>query len=195
MAFVYHRINPSGYMDQTLEIVNNGPSAVIPTVEITPVDRTGTVLPGVTVSTAYGTDQGKMVVPARETSLDVLAFAGRDAANVADVRVTVRKTADVTFPAAPQIVEAQAVNEAGQPTAKFGPFDAVVLTNPNSEKVSVGVVCIIWEQPPAGQPQQARTVIPIGAATIAGQHSATVRASGDARNGCGSLKTYFSPPT
>ncbi|GAA4557093.1 hypothetical protein [Planotetraspora kaengkrachanensis] len=194
LAFAFHRINPSGYMDQTLDIVNKGPSAVIPTLEITAVDRTGAALPGVTVSTAYGSDQAKMVVPAREISIDVLAFTGGDAASVADVRVTVRGMADAAFPVAPQEVEAQAVDGAGRPTTKFGPFDAVVLTNPNHGKVSAGVVCIFWEQPPDGQPQQARAVIPVGVTTVEGDGSATIRASGETRNGCDSLKVYFSPP-
>ncbi|GII27850.1 hypothetical protein [Planotetraspora mira] len=194
LSFTFHRINPSGYMDQTLEIVNRGPSAVIPTLEITAVDRTGAALPGVTVSTAFGTDRAEMVAPAREASYDVLAFTGSDAASVADVRVTVRGMADVAFPVAPQEVEAQTVDEAEQPTTKFGPFDAVILTNPNRGKVSVGVVCIFWEQPTDGQPQQARAVIPVGVTAVAGDGSATIHASGETRSGCDSLKVYFSSP-
>lgn len=195
LSFTYHQVRPSGWMDQTLEIVNFGPSAAIPTLEITPVDRSGVALPGVTVSTAYGTDRGKVVVPAQATSLDVLVFTGSAAANVADVKVTVRGMAYVAFPAAPEDVEAQPVDNAGQPTSEFDPFDAVVLTNPTSKEVTVGLVCIIWKQPPPGQSQQAERVIPVGVTTIAQHKTATIDASGDARNGCGSLKAYFAPPT
>ena len=46
--------------------------------------------------------------------------------NVADVQVTVRGMAYVAFPAAPEDVETQPVDNAGQPTTKFDPFDAVV---------------------------------------------------------------------
>ncbi|MEU4214431.1 hypothetical protein [Actinoplanes sp. NPDC026623] len=194
LEFEFDRINPPGHMDQTLLIANSGTSAVIPTLEITPVDRGGAVLPGVTVSTAFGTDRGKVVVPARKTTIDVLAFAGDGAANVADVRVSVQEMTTVAFPAAPQDVVVEAVDAAGQSTSKFSTFDAVALANPNSEKVSVGVVCMLWGESPDGQPQQVHEVIPVGFTSIARNGSATIRATGDAKNGCGSLKAFFSPP-
>jgi hypothetical protein len=193
LSFSYHRTTGPGSMDQTLHIVNSGSAGVIPTLEFTPLDSSGAALPGVTVSTAYGTDKGKVIVPAREISYDVLAFAGAGAADVRDVRVRVRAKTDVVFPVGPQLVTAQAVDASGQPTSKLGPFDAVVLTNPNADKVSVGLVCILWDQPPDGQSQQAQEVVPLGVATIPGEGTATIAATGDARNGCGSLKTFFSP--
>jgi hypothetical protein len=193
LGFTFDRIGDPGYMDQTLRITNLGPPALVPTLDITPVDSAGVALPGVTVRTAYGSDQGKVLAPAQQISIDVLSFHGDRAADVADVRVTVRSVIEAPFPVAPDLVEAQALDEAGQPTSKFGPFDAVALTNPNDDAVSVGVVCILWDDPPSGQPQQALAVIPLGSAHIAAHDSTRIKATGEARYGCGSLKTYFSP--
>ncbi|WP_203823974.1 hypothetical protein [Actinoplanes palleronii] len=195
LSFVFHRIGPSGYMDQMLEITNAGRSALVPTLKITAVDEAGVALPGVTVTAAYGADRAGLVLAARETSYDVLSFAGADTAKVADVRVTVGGLTTVDFPEAPDPVEPQPVDDQGQPREKYEPFDAVVLTNPNSGTVSAGVVCIAWDQPPDGQPQQARKVTPLGTTTIEGGASATLPAQGDARKGCDSLKAYFAPPS
>jgi hypothetical protein len=193
LRFTYHEHNAPGMMDQTLEITNAGSSAVVPTLEIVPVDSSGAVLAGIHVSTAYGSDAGRLLAPAQTTSIDVLAFTGGDASKVADVRVNVRASDKVEFPVAPQGVVVQAVDAAGQPTSKYEPFSAVKLTNPNRQKVAAGVVCILWDQPPDGQSQQASEVVPLGVATIAGNGSATVRAAGGAVDGCGSLKAYFTP--
>ncbi|MEU4244836.1 hypothetical protein [Actinoplanes sp. NPDC026619] len=191
LTFAYHQHNGSGRMDQTLEILNAGSSAVVPRLEIVPVDSSGAAVAGVHVSTAYGSDEGRLLAAAQTISLDVLAFTGGDAPKVADVRVTVLASATVEFPVAPQEVVVQAVDAAGEPTSKYGPFWSVELTNPNPKKVTAGVVCILWDQPPAGQSQQARIVIPVGVTTIAANASTTIRAGGAAADGCGSLKAYF----
>ncbi|GIF21645.1 hypothetical protein BJ973_004911 [Actinoplanes tereljensis] len=193
LTFTYHQHNGSGMMDQTLEIFNPALSAVVPTLEIVPVDSSGAVVAGVRVSTAYGSDKGRLLAPGRAYSLDVLAFAGDDVSRVADVRVTVRASAKAEFPVTPLDVEVQTFDVAGEQTSKVGPFWSVELTNPNPEKVAVGVVCILWDQPLSSQPQQALAVLPVGVAAIAGEGSTTMRADGEAADGCGSLKAYFIP--
>jgi hypothetical protein len=198
LIFKYQRIAASGSMDQVLTILNKGPSATAPTLEFTPLDASGAPVPGIAVRTAYGSDQGRVVIPFAGEALDVLAFSGGDIARVADVRVRVRTLAAVDYPPAPKPAEPQPVTEKGDPTTEFGPFAAVAVRNPNLEEISVGVVCILWNQPPAGEPQQALAAISLGAATIPGGVSRTVPLSESAkqstRNGCGSLKVYFTSP-
>jgi hypothetical protein len=74
MAFRFVRATGPGDMDQVLAMTNDGDSAVAPTLTFLPLDRTGGVLRGVTVRTAYGSDDGLVVIPPRSTVTDVLAF-------------------------------------------------------------------------------------------------------------------------
>ncbi|MFD0522907.1 hypothetical protein [Paractinoplanes durhamensis] len=68
LTFAYHHHNGSGLMDQTVEIINSGRSAEVPTLEIVPVDSSGAVLAGIHVTTLYGSDVGRLLAPARMTS-------------------------------------------------------------------------------------------------------------------------------
>ena len=72
LRFEYTRTTGPGYMDQTLDILNTGLSAVVPTLEFTAVDRLGAPLPDVTVTTVFGSHRGDMVVPAEGWSFGPL---------------------------------------------------------------------------------------------------------------------------
>jgi hypothetical protein len=197
-AFTFHRITGPGLMDQQMEIVNYDSVAVVPRLRYTPVDSAGAPLDGVVATAAYGSNEGKMMVPARQSSFDVLAFTGRDVAKVAGVQVGIESlTMDLGFPAGAQLAQPQALDGEGQPTSKSGPFSAVKLTNPNAAPVTEGVVCIEWSQPLPGQPQQARAMVTLGYVTIDAHASATLRppasTSAVLRTGCGSLKSFFAP--
>jgi hypothetical protein len=106
LTFAFHRISGPGLMDQQMEIMNHDSLTVVPRLRYTPVDGTGAAVDGVVVTTAYGSNEGKLVVPARQTSYDVLAFTGPDAAKVADVRVDIETLGpDPGFPAQAQLVQ------------------------------------------------------------------------------------------
>ncbi|MFI7064653.1 hypothetical protein ACIBL3_26920 [Kribbella sp. NPDC050124] len=194
----YQRHGPSGYMDQVLTILNKGPSAAAPTLEITPLDSTGAPVPGITVRTAYGTDRGKVVVSSQGEGFDVLAFSGADVARLADVRVKVRDVVPVNYVIPIEVADPQAMNGYRRPTTKFGPFTAVEVRNLNTEDITVGIVCIHWNQPPDGQPQQALAATELGVMTIPTLQTVTTPLSKSAQQAasqdCGSLKAYLAIP-
>ncbi|MEV0289738.1 MULTISPECIES: hypothetical protein [unclassified Kribbella] len=198
LFFGYQRFGGPGRMDQVLTILNRGPSAVAPTLEITPLDSTGAPVPGITVRTAYGSDRGQVVVSWRGEGWDVLAFSGADVARVVDVRVKVRDLVSVNYAIPLEVADPQAMNGYRRPTTKFGPFAAVELRNLNNEAITVGIVCIHWDQPPAGQPQQALAAVELGVTTIPNLQTVNTPLSKSAQQaasqGCGSLKAYLALP-
>jgi hypothetical protein len=74
LAFDFDLTSKPGFMDQALRIENRGTSGVAPVLAFTPLDGSGNTLPGVTVATAYGSDEGRVVVPPRSIVFDVLRF-------------------------------------------------------------------------------------------------------------------------
>ncbi|GAA0939397.1 hypothetical protein GCM10009554_29100 [Kribbella koreensis] len=198
LAFSYRRIGGEGYMDQVLTIVNGGPTAAVPTLEITPLDPSGTPVLGITVGTAYGSDRGKVLVPTAGDATDVLIFHGADVARISDVRVSVRDMVTPDYPRAPVFDDPQPRDDSGTPTTKSGPFSAFTVINPNRGQISLGVVCIIWNQPFDGQPQEVLEATTLGVATVAGRDTATIPVPASAQQartrGCGSLKAYLAAP-
>ena len=194
LTFAFHRVNAPGYIDQTLDISNLSTNGIVPVLKIVAVDASGAVLPGITVTTAYGSDRGNIVIPARETVNDILAFAGSNAANVTDVHVVITsQTSDSDRPMQAQYVTAQAVDASGGPTSKFRTVRGRRVDESEPVDIKVGVVCIQWDQPPSGQPQQAVAVIPLGVTMVPASGSTTIPMSGSDASGCGSIKVYFAP--
>jgi len=91
LDFAFRSHSGPGTMDQVLEIKNYGGQPVAPFLAIVALDDNGHKLPDVTVRTAYGSDQGLVVIPGGDTGLDVLSFGGPQARHVHDVHVTVRR--------------------------------------------------------------------------------------------------------
>jgi hypothetical protein len=198
MAFRFVRATGPGYMDQVLDMTNDGDSAVAPTLTLLALDGTGDVLPGVTVRTAYGSDRGLVVIPPRSTVPDVLAFDGPGFRRVADVRVTVRRDERVKTPSrAAGDLPAQRML-AGRITVPLEDFDSLLVSNTNPVQVSVRMVCILWEDPPPGATQQMLASLPIGGlVSIAPHGEVRVAVTGPVRKaarGCGSVKVYYSRP-
>ncbi|MGC0319211.1 hypothetical protein [Kitasatospora acidiphila] len=200
LSFSYHALGKQEYIDQTLSINNDGQTSVVPTLTITAVDGSGKDLPDVQVTTAYGSDRGSLVIQPGG-GYDVLAFHGADAKQVATVKVTVKELAAADLPASASAVEAKPADAAGQPLTKFDAFDQVILKNPNNTAVSVRIVYLVYDQPPAGTPQQAIEVVPIGGLiTVPPAGTTSVAVSGDAKTAVQkysggpavSVKTYFS---
>jgi hypothetical protein len=198
MAFRFVRTTGPGYMDQLLGMTNDGDSAVAPTLTFLPLDRTGDVLPGVTVRTAYGSDRGLVVIPPGSTVTDVLAFDGPGFRRVADVRVTVRRDERAKTPSRPVgDLHAQRMLT-GRVTVPLEDFDSLLVSNTSPVQVSVRMVCILWEDPPPGATQQMLASLPIGGlVSIAPHGEARVAVTGPVRKAardCGSVKVYYSRP-
>ncbi|MFF3257088.1 hypothetical protein ACFYWP_40345 [Actinacidiphila glaucinigra] len=187
-------------MNQQLEIQNDSPVSVVPVLPFEALDKNDQVLPQVKVSTIYGSDRGTLVAP-WGASADILRFSGSGAHDVADVRVTVRRTAIARIPAGAHDVTTQALDSRGREMSRFERFSAVRLTNEDDIPVSVRIAYIVWDQPPKGVTQQAVEVTAIGGlAKVPAHGTAVVPVTGEAaaavaRNSNGpavSIKAYNS---
>lgn len=188
------------YIDQVLHITNSFDQSVVPVLAFTALDAHGRVLPQVKVTTAYGSDRGNLVVPYGKASLDILRFSGTGEHQVANVRVTVRSIT-LARTQAGDYDPAQALNAHGSPVSKFSDFTAVSVSNPDAYPVSVRLVYLVYDQPPANQTQQAVVVVPIGGLVALPAHGkATVQVTGAAARAVAqysngpavSIKTYGS---
>ncbi|WP_345454307.1 hypothetical protein [Nocardioides marinquilinus] len=89
LSFTFTSDGGDGFVDQTLDITNEGDAAGATVLAYTALADDGSELPGVKVATAFGSDRGGLVVPASTQVYDVLRFTGKDARRVSDVRVEV----------------------------------------------------------------------------------------------------------
>lgn len=187
-------------INQTLHITNDVPASVVPVLSFKALDKHDHVLRQVKVSTIYGSDQGKLVA-SYGTSFDILRFSGPGKHDVADVRVTVRRTTIASIPAGQHGVTTQALDSHGRDITRFERFSAVKLTNEDNIPVSVRIAYVLWDQPPKGVTQQAIEVTPIGGLTRVPAHGTAVvhvtgkAAAAVARNSYGpavSIKAYNS---
>jgi hypothetical protein len=181
LSFQYQRTTGNDTIDQVLSITNDSGQPVVPILRFTPVDGAGQPVAGLTVTTAYGSDRGQVVVGTKG-GFDILAFHGADASQVMDVKVDV-----TSVTVAKRIVVTRDLTMAFQDASggavdKFGSFDKVLLTNPNDFDATVRIVYIVWDQPTdPNEAQQATSVTPIGGLVIIPRHGkTTVQVDGDA---------------
>jgi hypothetical protein len=182
LSFRYTATSGTDDMDQLLEIDNGSGESLVPTLRFTPLDQNEQPVPGVTVTTVYGSDQGRLVV-GPEGYADALVFHGAKADEVADVRVDVARLT-VAKQAVGPVEELQPTLEdaAGNPVDDPAqPFAEVSLSNVNDTPLTVRVVYIVWQESPTGESQQAREVISVGGLiTVPASGNATVPVAGDA---------------
>ncbi|MEI7059033.1 hypothetical protein WBG06_24635 [Nocardioides sp. CCNWLW239] len=145
-------------MSQLLEISNAGGRAVVMDAEFDPLDADGRPINGVDAVGNFGSERRQMTIWPGE-SIDVVRFTGRDV-QVEDLRVTVKSVIPVSDPLAPEYVEAIAVDDSGKEVVP-GEAVAFVLENPNDVPATVGLICLIWDNPPPERSQQAKVVLPI----------------------------------
>jgi hypothetical protein len=193
LSFKYHAFGGEHVMDQVLEITNDGAGAVVPTLDITPLDGHGQPIDGLTVTSAFGSERGSRVLPAYFTDIDVLKFEGERAGQVRDVRVRVEKLEQVDYPAMDEEVSVERFDDGRVVAAGDATFDAIELTNPNPDDVPVKVALIGWAAAPKGQPQQAEWVIPLSddVVTVPARRRKLIRMPADlADRVVVSVKTY-----
>lgn len=87
--------------------------------------------------------------------VDIVQFTGPDARRVADIQVTVQSVQPVDDAPGSPYVDAKPVNAAGADVTP-GELNVLVLTNPNETPVTVGVVCLIWDNSHPGAPSRPR---------------------------------------
>lgn len=201
LSFTYHR-HAAGTetIDQQLEIHNSYPHSVLPVLEFTAVDAHGQVMPQVKVASVYGSDRGSLVAPYGYT-IDILRFSGQGEHQVADVRVVVHSVTTARIRAGLHYANAQARDSKGKDVSKFSRFSSVTVSNTDDFPVSVRIVYLVYDQPAAGQSQQATTVVSIGGLLLVPAHgNTTVAVAGAAADAVAhysngpavSIKTYNS---
>lgn len=153
-AFRYESIGGTGNIDQTLSIVNESDATAAPTLEITALDATGDPLPGVRVTTAFGSDRGQLAVSPRLVAFDVLRFDGPSARSVDDVKVEVvnavaidEEYADVDWPAVRRY-------DARGREVDIGSVARISVTNDQDLATVIRIVGLVYEAPPPGESQQ-----------------------------------------
>lgn len=154
LAFAYQARGEPGFIDQTLTITNSGTEAVAPDLDLVPLDADGAELDGVTVVTAYGSDEGGQVVPALTEVVDIVKFKGRAAADVADVRVEVASVVEVEGEVPPandlRVLRFDLGGERGPTTTTLG---TIALRNPYDAPVTVVVVGVQYAEIEGDEPQ------------------------------------------
>jgi hypothetical protein len=198
LSFEYQGRGPSGTIDQTLAIGNDSDVTLAPVLRLTALDADGRPMPGVTVTTVYGSDRGEVAVPA-EGALDILRFAPEERiGEVVDVRAEVDSTSPTSAEGG-EPVEVSVLSGDGQESSKELPFAALSLDNPNPEAARVRVVHLVYDDPPPGRSQQVVSVIllagpvevPAGGPLVVSLDEATVRAVADAPSGAVSVKAFL----
>lgn len=165
LSFDFKAHGGRNFIDQTLLITNPNASDVAPVLAFTALGKDGSAVPGVQVTTAFGSDQGRLVVHSGR-GFDVLAFSGPDAALVADVRVTVKKIIAMRTAGPAGYIEAEPLDGNGKQVSRFAPFAAVVLRNPHPVPVSRRIVHLAYDSPKAGASQQVVHRTPIGSLAV-----------------------------
>lgn len=161
LRFEFAPTTGDGYMNQLLTIYNDGTRLLAPTLEFTALDAARSPLPAVRVTTVYGSDRGRLVVPPGG-GVDVLVFTGEGAQLAEDVTVSVRAAEVVDAPVVGVEPVVTPVDDSGRVLDRNSRFTAVSLRNEDSEPMSVRLVYIVWTEPEGDERQQAEQVVPVG---------------------------------
>ena len=193
LRFEFKLLAGENEIDQTVTIENPGDTSLAPELEYTPLDAAGEPMPDIRVKTAYGSDSGRLVVPARWAVLDVLRFEGPGARKVEDVDVRVREADELAIERPTEEAEIQRLDK-GRPVEYDHLFDSFRLTNPGDAEVDVRVALIEYELPPEGESQQWIRVTELAPlTTLAAGAKKTIRLPRQVRGRViGSVKPYFS---
>lgn len=162
LSFNYIATNKPGYIDQVVEIHNDGLTAAAPTLRFTPLDMSGHPLRDVRVTAVYGSDFGDQVVVPDLMAYDILRFTGREADDVADVKVTVVKTHAVKFPHVKHLVKLARLDDTGRVVGPDRPFSATRVTNPNTRPVRIRVMLISFNEARSGEPETVADTLEVG---------------------------------
>ncbi len=201
ISAVYVDVNARGRIDQTVTFRNRANVAVIPEVHYRALDAQGNAVPGIEVTTAFGSDRSLLVIPP-SGYFDVLRFAGDRVDEVVDVDIEITSVAPVNGYDLDQVVEPEALAADGAPMTKFDPFSQVALTNPSKGDVYFRVVCLLYETANSGNAQQARDVsvvveatrVPAGERIVVPVTEAFATRTAELGYGCDSLKLQPTPP-
>jgi hypothetical protein len=96
LRFDFELESKPGFISQTLTIENPGDAALAPVLELTALDASGEPMPDVRVRTAFGSDEGRVVVPQDWAVFDAIRLT-----NPGDAEIKFR-VALIEYEAAPE---------------------------------------------------------------------------------------------
>jgi hypothetical protein len=153
----FTRIAESGYIDMGLDFENPTTEAVTIDGQLVARDASGTVLPDVRVTTAFGTESGRAVVfPG--VNVDFVQLEGR---GEQQVRAITLESAEVTvLDVAPetQYVELKPLDGQGRELEYDMSAEQISLENPNPFPVRIRIVLMVLRAPQERIPQEASLV-------------------------------------
>ena len=193
LRFEFELLAGENQIDQTVTIENPGDSSFAPVLEYTALDAAGEPMPDIEVRTAYGSDRGRLVVPADWAVLDVLRFEGPGARKVEDVAIRVREADEIAIERPTEEPEIQRL-DGGRPVEYAHLFDAFRVTNPGDTEIDLRVALIEYELPPEGESQQWFRITELAPlTTVPAGGRRTIRLPAGLRGKViGSVKPYFS---
>ncbi|NMO51913.1 hypothetical protein HH310_11995 [Actinoplanes sp. TBRC 11911] len=171
LSFDYTADSGGDYIDQVVQIDNNGDEAVIPTLRYIALDANGVGMPEIKVFTAFGSDHGDVVVPT-SGAWEIVQFVGEGRDKVADVQVTVLRSQHTDYPYVETEPDTEAFDESGREDEYFANFRSVKVTNDNDDPIRVRLAFVAWQGLDSGA-DQFQVAVPVGELT-------TVPAHGDA---------------
>ncbi|CAN5692815.1 hypothetical protein BH11ACT8_BH11ACT8_28120 [soil metagenome] len=194
LDFAYEASGGDGRIDQTGTITNSGDRAEAPVLDFTPLASDGSVVAGVTVQTAFGSDSGLVVAPALTQVIDILRFKGSDAADVADVRVEIAdEGAAYEDPPPANDLVVERFDGKGRPST--GRAASISVTNPYDKPVQVRIVGLEFSPVGDGGTQQFRRLTPLTPDVVTIEAGGTYEQDVDkpySRRFFGALKAYVS---
>ena len=117
---------------------NAGDTADVTRLRLIPLDASAHVLRGVKVTTLFGTDRERAVIP-RGSTYDILRFSGP---GFRRVRVAVTALKAVDFPPARQAIVERHLDRRGRVVPGSRVFERVRLSNPNPDALTVRILMI-----------------------------------------------------
>jgi hypothetical protein len=153
-ATAFTKLAEPGFVDMAFDIENPTDQPVTLTAGFLATDASGATLDDVTVTSAYGVAEGRLVLmPGR--NVDFLQIDGLDAGLVEDIELIKVEHTVVDVPVPPEYVEALPIGGDGEQLDYDVEAVAARLTNPNDVEVHLRLLLLVLGNPPPGEPQQA----------------------------------------
>jgi hypothetical protein len=198
----FTKIAPQGFIDLSLDLTNPGEKPVALGGRLVAVDSAGEELSTVQVTTAYGSERGRMILMPG-VNVDFVQLGGPGADLVEDVVLSDQATHPVDVEPAAEVVDLVPLGDEGEELEYDATAVAARVDNPNAVPVDVRVVLLVLGASRPGEPQEAIRVEDVAQAEVPASDSTTVALDNRVRKllrrlgtvNFVSLRAVFSPPT
>lgn len=176
----FTRIAPAGYVDMSLEFANPTDRPVVLHGSLVAQDADGAQVPGVTVTTAFGTEAGRAVVMPGG-SVDFVQLRGAGSTQVRAITLTGLSVTASTRPVAREFVDLKPLGAKGDEVEYDGLATKARLVNPNPVVARVRIVLMVLVAPQDGVPQEANLVRDVSTVDVPANGDVIVSLDADTR--------------